>query len=117
MVVVVVLLLLLLPSSLRTGDGWFSSPSSVRTTLAAVFAVVFALRAIPGGGDEKFNPLVPCYRDGRLLGFGDGAARAEQVSGGRGAVWYGTSGCPAGKGAGSNVSSLERSHSSRDSLF
>eukprot|EP00903_Cladosiphon_okamuranus_P006670 g6512.t1 len=55
------------------GDAWFASPSSVRTTVALVFAVVFALRAVPGG--EQFNPLVPCYR---LLGFGDRAARAKQ---------------------------------------
>ncbi len=46
----------------RTGDGWFSSPGSVRAALAFVFALVFLLRSLSVEGGRVFNPLVPLYR-------------------------------------------------------
>lgn len=64
-------------ASSRKGDGWFSSPDSVRTTLAVVFAMVHVLRSLPAWGAAGFNPLMPCYR---LLGFAEGGgARSMQV--------------------------------------
>ncbi|CAM9324859.1 unnamed protein product, partial [Ectocarpus sp. 4 AP-2014] len=57
------------------GAEWFSSPDSVRMTLAMVFASVYFLRSLPAEGAGGFNPLSPCYA---LLGFLRGEACLNQ---------------------------------------
>lgn len=77
--------------TINPGDGLFSSPVSVRATLAFSFVTVALLRSLAegfaaGGGDDMdgsdFNPLRPCFR---LFGLGDDRL---QVTRKECAQWY-----------------------------